>query len=216
MQKINLLRSLPKSQRNINLRKKKKSIDVINISRKFGKLYFDGDRKYGYGGYYDDGRWRKVALDIINYYSLSKKQKVLDIGCAKGFLVKELRSFDIDAYGVDISSYAINKSHESIRSKLFKANVLKMPFGDNFFDLVLCINTLHNLDENDCILGLKEINRVGKKKFFVQVDSYYNNNQKKIFEDWVLTAKTYGYPKFWKNIFKKAGYDHDYYWTIMR
>ena len=215
MSKINLLRSLPKSNRDIKKRKEKKNTSVINESRKFGKKYFDGDRKFGYGGYYDDGRWALVAKDIINYYKLKKNSKVLDVGCAKGFLVKEFRKKDIEAYGIDISTYALRHADESIKKNLFKSNVLKIPFIDNYFDLVISINTIHNLDEKNCIKAIKEILRVGKNKYFLQVDSYYNERQKKIFEDWVLTAKTYGYPNYWKKIFKSANYDFDYYWTIM-
>ena len=115
MSKINLLRSLPKSNRDIKKRKEKKNTSVINESRKFGKKYFDGDRKFGYGGYYDDGRWALVAKDIINYYKLKKNSKVLDVGCAKGFLVKEFRKKDIEAYGIDISTYALRHADESIK-----------------------------------------------------------------------------------------------------
>ena len=107
MSEVNLLNSLPKPKRSINERSKKKSKKIITISRKYGKLYFDGPREYGYGGYYYDGRWKSVAKDIIKKYKLKKGQKVLDIGCGKGFLVKDLVDLGIDAYGLDISKYGI-------------------------------------------------------------------------------------------------------------
>ena len=115
MKKVNLLKSLPKSKRDVNKRKEKKNKEIIKEAKKFGKLYFDGNRKYGYGGYYDDGRWIKVAQNIINYYKLNKGSKILDIGCAKGFLVKELNNLGMNAFGIDISKYAISKSPEPVK-----------------------------------------------------------------------------------------------------
>ena len=216
MKKVNLLKSLPKSKRDVNKRKDKKNKEIIKEAKKFGKHYFDGTRKYGYGGYYDDGRWIKVAQNIINYYKLNKGSKILDIGCAKGFLVKELNNLGMNAFGIDISKYAISKSPDSVKKKLIVSNLLHMPFKNNTFDLVLCINTLHNLSKNNCEKGIIEILRVGKKKFYLQVDSYYNLKQKKLFLDWVLTAQYHDYPNEWRKLFKKTGYNYDYNWTILK
>ena len=91
-----------------------------------------------------------------------------------------------------------------------------MPFNDNMFDLVLCINTLHNLNKSNCEKGLIELLRVGKNKFFLQVDSYYNQDQKKKFSDWVLTAQFHDYPNEWRKLFLKTGYNYDYNWTIVK
>ncbi len=216
MKKVNLLKSLPKSKRDVNKRKEKKNKEIIKEAKKFGKLYFDGNRKYGYGGYYDDGRWIKVAQNIINYYKLNKGSKILDIGCAKGFLVKELNNLGMNAFGIDISKYAISKSPEPVKKKLTVSNLLSIPFKNNTFDLVLCINTLHNLSKKNCEKGIIEILRVGKKKFYLQVDSYYNSKQKKLFLDWVLTAQYHDYPNEWRKLFKKTGYNYDYNWTILK
>jgi len=216
IKKINLLKSLPKTKRNIHKRKKLKNKKIIKEAQKFGKLYFDGPREYGYGGYINDGRWFKVAQDIIKFYKLKPNDKVLDIGCAKGYLVESLNNLKINSYGIDISSYAIRKSNPKLKKKLFVGNALSLPFKDNFFDLVLSINTLHNLEKQDCILALKEIMRVSKKHRFIQVDSYYNKKQKKLFENWVLTAKYHDYPDKWRKLFKIANYKGNYYWTILK
>ena len=90
MTEINLLSSIPKPRRSISERKEAKTQEHINISRMYGQEYFDGPREFGYGGYKYDGRWISVAKDIIKHFHLAKGQKVLDIGCAKGFLVKDL------------------------------------------------------------------------------------------------------------------------------
>ena len=134
MREINLLKSIKKIKRNIKYRLINKNKDVISISRKFGKDYFDGDRKFGYGGYFYDGRWKKVAKDIIKFYNLKKGDKVLDIGCAKGFLVKELVDECIDAYGIDVSRYAVKNSHKDVKDRVKLGNVKKLNFPKNLLN----------------------------------------------------------------------------------
>lgn len=215
MRKINFLKSIKSKKRNINERSTSKSKRSIKISRKYGKDYFDGKRDYGYGGYYYDGRWIKVAKYFKNKYKLKKGSKILDVGCAKGFLIKDLIDLGIDAYGLEISDYAINNSHPSVIGRIHKGNAKKLPFPDNSFDAVISINAIHNLNKNECLKALKEIQRVTKKYAFVQVDSYKNLKEKKIFLSWVLTAKYHDYPKNWIKLFKKAGYKGDYNWTLI-
>ena len=215
MVELNLLSNTPKSIRNIKQRKMTKSKKTIEVSRKYGREYFDGNRKYGYGGYYYDGRWKKKVKKIKNHYKLKSGSKVLDVGCAKGFLIKDLLDIGIDAYGVEISQYAINNCPKEVIGRLHKQNAISLPFDDNSFDLVLCINTLHNFNKKDCSKALKEINRVSKKNSFIQVDAYRNKNEKKIFLDWVLTAKYHDYTYKWVEFFYKNNYKGDWYWTII-
>ena len=216
MPKLNLLKSLPKTNRKIFGRKIKKSKKVIEISRKYGKLYFDGDRRYGYGGYYYDGRWKKVAKDIVKKYNLKKGSKVLDVGCAKGFLVKDLVDLGIDAYGLDISEYALKNVPIEIQGRIHLGNAIMLPFANKSFDLVLSINTAHNLVKKQCIKSILELQRVSKKNCFLQVDAYRNRKEKIIFENWVLTAKYHNFTYNWEKIFNKIGYKGDYYWTIIK
>ena len=131
MPEVNLLKSLPQSKRNVEMRENKKSDEHIRISRLYGKEYFDGSRDYGYGGYKYDGRWKPVAKDIINHFRLNKGDKLLDIGCAKGFLVKDLCDLGIDALGIDISQYALDNSINSIKERLCLGNAKELPFSDN-------------------------------------------------------------------------------------
>jgi len=215
MVEINLLSKLPSSKRNVVLRSALKSENIINESCKFGEKYFDGPREYGYGGYYYDGRWKPVAKDIIEHFKLSPGDKVIDIGCAKGFLVKDLVDLGIDAYGLDISEYALTNCVPEISDRLIIGNALKLPFENNFFDLAISINTLHNLKKSDVIIAIKELQRVSTGKGFIQVDSYNSLEGKKKFEEWVLTAKYHDYPKEWLKLFNIAGYKGDWYWTIL-
>ena len=212
MAEINFLSSVKKIKRNLENREKKNK-KIISISKKFSAEYFDGERKYGYGGYINDGRWKKVAEKIINFYDLKENSKILDVGCAKGFLVNELNLLGIDAYGIDISEYALSKAERKFKKKLSICNAKKINFPDNYFDLVISFNTIHNLAYDDCLLSIKEIIRTSNKYKFIQVDAYENNTEKEDFLKWVLTAETHGTPKFWLDIFEETNYDGDWYWT---
>lgn len=218
MSQVHLLRALPQGQpRDIEARKAAKTPQVVATARRFGKEYFDGARHQGYGGYHDDGRWIPVAGEIADHYKLEPGDRVLDIGCAKGFLIKELiEGYGLDAFGLDVSRYAVQKTClPSLVGRLHLGNAMSLPFPDQSFDLVLSINTIHNLDAHDCLRALREIQRVSKGKAFVQVDAYRNDEERQRFEAWVLTAKTHGTPEFWCEMFERAGYGGDYDWTIV-
>jgi ubiquinone/menaquinone biosynthesis C-methylase UbiE len=212
----NLLSSLPIIKREVEARKIKKNIKIIKISKKFGRQYFDGTREFGYGGYKYDGRWKPVAKDIVRFFKLNKNDRILDIGCAKGFLVKDLLDAGINAFGIDVSEYAIKNCHPDVVGRVSVANAKKLPFPSNSFDAVISINCIHNLKLFECKKAIKEIMRVTvDNKNFIQVDSYRNTKEKKLFLDWVLTAETHFYPKKWVEIFKKCGYKGFWCWTLL-
>jgi ubiquinone/menaquinone biosynthesis C-methylase UbiE len=213
----NLIKTLPRTSRDIKQRKESKDSGVVEISRRFGFDYFDGDRKYGYGGYYYDGRWLTVAKSLIQEYSLTAGMTVLDVGCAKGFLVKDLMIScpGLEVFGIDVSDYALLKADPKIVGRLHLGSAEKLPFPNEVFDLVISINTLHNLEQNQIITALSEIQRVSKRNSYIVVDSYRNSYEKEIFLDWVLTTKFHEYPQGWIDLFAKAGYTGDYYWTII-
>ena len=213
---LNLLATFPKVKRDVNSRKKNKSYNR-ELALKFDKEYFDGTREQGYGGYSYDGRWVKVAKKINKLYNLNKQARILDVGCAKGYLLHDLYELNpyFDLYGVDISSYAINQSPETIRNKILCSNCKELPFKDNYFDFTVSINTVHNLDIEECKNAIAEIQRVSKGKSFIQVDAYRNDEELALFKDWMLTAKTYLKPEEWIQLFHDVGYTGDYYWTIL-
>jgi ubiquinone/menaquinone biosynthesis C-methylase UbiE len=217
MREVNLLAKLPRGKRNVCARAEAKSPEIVAISREYGELYFDGPRSYGYGGYRYDGRWIPVAQDFVSHFGLKPGDRVLDIGCAKGFLVKDLLSVcpGLEAFGLDISEYALMKCEPEVVGRLHLGNATKLPFPDNSFAAVISLNTVHNLERGELIAALKEIERVAPGRSFVQVDSYRTPEQKAIFEEWVLTAKFHDYPEGWIRLFNEAGYTGDYYWTII-
>ena len=212
----NLLKTLPIAVRNLEQRKNSKNSEIVRVSRRFDFEYFDGDRKYGYGGYSYDGRWLSVATALVNEYSLKPGMRVLDVGCAKGFLVKDLMLAvpGLEVFGLDISYYALLNDEPDLVGRLHLGNATKLPFPDNSFDLVLSINTLHNLERNQVCKALREIERVKKQHSYVVVDSYRSHEEREIFNQWVLTAKFHDYPHGWIELFEEVGYNGDYHWTI--
>ena len=181
------------------------------ISKQFGKDYFDGDRQYGYGGYKYDGRWIPFTQKLIEHYGLKAGDKVLDIGCGKGFIVHDFEKNipGLTARGVDISDYAIENCMPEVKGKVQVANATKLPFGDHEFDLVVSINTLHNLRLPDLEKAFHEIQRVGKGKGFVVMDSYRTEEEKVNLLYWQVTCECFYTPDEWEWLFKKFGYTGD-------
>jgi ubiquinone/menaquinone biosynthesis C-methylase UbiE len=184
MSEIDLLRALPKVKRNIQLRKDTKDPAVVAISRQYGEMYFDGPREYGYGGYRYDGRWVAVARDIVAHFGLRPGMRVLDVGCAKGFLIKDLMAVcpGLEVFGLDVSLYALINCEPDVIGRLHLGTAEQLPFPDRSFDCVLSLNTVHNFPRPRAIKVMQEIQRVSRGGAFVQVDSYHTPGQKQTFE----------------------------------
>ncbi len=212
---IDLLNKYPKTKRNLSERAEAKTQEDRAIARKFEKDFFDGDRKHGYGGFYYNPRfWKDVVKDFRDYWNLNSDSSVLDVGCGKGFMLYDLVKLlpGISIAGVDISSYAIENSVESIKPFLKVANATSLPYEDKSFDVVISINTIHNLEEEELIISLKEMERVSKKFSFITVDAYNNELEKERMFQWNLTAKTIKSVSDWKEFFIKNNYHGDFYW----
>jgi SAM-dependent methyltransferase len=186
--------------------------EAAKKAKQWGFDYWDGDRKTGYGGMRYDGRWRKVAEAIAHHYGLRAGQKVLDVGCGKGFLLYDFTQIvpGIEVTGLDISGYAIQHSKEEIRSKLQVGNAKKLPFAEKSFDLVISINTLHNLYCFDMLDALKEMQRVSKAHQYLCVESYRNEEEKVNLLYWQLTCECFFTPDEWRWWFHQAGYTGDH------
>jgi len=217
MAEVDLLRALPAVKRNIQKRREAKSPEAIAIAKQFGEVYFDGPREFGYGGYRYDGRWIPVSRDIVAHFDLKPGMRVLDVGCAKGFLVKDLMKVcpGLEVFGLDISLYALMHCEPEVVGRLHLGTAEKLPFPDHSFDCVISLNTVHNFPRPRALKVMQEIERVSRDRSFVQIDSFHTPEQKEIFESWVLTAEFYDYPDGWKRLFAEAGYSGDYYWTIV-
>lgn len=217
MAEINLLRRYPPSKRNIEKRTTAQSAENIRIAREYGREYFDGARDTGYGGYRYDGRWVAIAEDMVEHWNLKPGDRVLDVGCGKGFLVKDLMKVcpGLEVFGLDISEYALLNCEPETVGRLHLGDCMKMPFPDDSFAAVIAINVVHNLERADCITAVREIERLAPGRGYIQVDSYRTDDERELFISWVLTAKTHYDPAGWKQLYAEAGYTGDYHWTII-
>ena len=202
-----------KSKRDYLKRVKDNKIHCMKVARKFDFHYWDGDRRYGYGGYkYIKGYHSYVAKKLIRDYKLNKNSKILDIGCGKGFLIYELKKIikSNTIFGCDISKYAMKNAKKEIKNKIFyQDSKNKFKFKDNYFDLVISINTLHNLNIPNAFKALCEIERIGKSKY-ICVESYRNEKEQFGAESWALTAKTIIDKNSWKWLFNESDYKGEY------
>ncbi len=182
------------------------------VARKYGKDYWDGDRRYGYGGYRYDGRWEIVAKKMIEHYGLKSDAKILDVGCGKGYLLYELKKLlpNATVKGFDISQHGIEDAKDEIKSSSFIHRAQDpYPFKDKEFDLVITITTLHNLYINELKAAVQEIERVGKNKY-IAVESYRNERELFNLQCWALTCEAFFNDKEWVWLFNEFGYKGDY------
>jgi ubiquinone/menaquinone biosynthesis C-methylase UbiE len=216
-QEIDLMRNYPRTKRDIKQRGAEKTNIDRELARKFEKDFFDGDRRNGYGGFsYNSRFWQPVVPDFQEQYNLKKGSKILDVGCAKGFMIHDFSEMipGIEVQGIDISNYAIENCMPSVKEFVQVADARDLPFEDNSFDLVISVTTVHNFDREECIKALQEIDRVSKKNAFITVDAYRNNLEKEAMHAWNLTAKTILHVDEWKKLFEDAGYSSDYFWFM--
>lgn len=216
MAEINLLNLYPRADRPIEQRGRVITEAVRAVARQYGREFFDGDRLYGYGGYRYDGRWAPIVKRIAEHYQLSSDAAILDVGCAKGFMLHDFRQLLPQARlaGLDISEYAIEHAMPSVRADLVVGSADDLPYPDAHFDLVLSINTVHNLPADRCRRALREIMRVSRGHAFITVDAWRDERERQRLMQWMLTAYTYMSVEDWKTFFDEAGYRGDYYWFI--
>lgn len=186
--------------------------ECARVAKEYGRDYWDGDRKYGYGGYRYDGRWRSVAEKLADYYHLKPGQKVLDVGCGMAHLLFELTQVvrGLVVVGIDISQYALENGKEEIRSCLRYGQAQDIPFSDDEFDLVISLATLHNLKVYDLKKAVQEIERVSKGNSYIMVESFRNDKEEVNMLYWQLTCASYYSVDEWEWLYNEWGYRGDY------
>ena len=186
---------------------------AAELAKRFDFDYWDGDRRICYGGYrYMEGRWEKVAREMVKHYRLPENAKILDIGCGKGFLLYDFLKVLPNAkiYGIDSSKYALDNSKEEIRNQLTLGNATSLPWPDDYFDFVYSINTLHCLHSQELDKALQEMQRVGKKHKYLCVESWRNQSEKANLLYWQVTCEAFNTPEAWQWWFEQTGYSGDH------
>ena len=212
---IDLLEKYPRTKRDPSKRADAKTEEHRRIARLFEKDFFDGDRSVGYGGYsYRPDFWSGVVKTFAEHYDLKSGSKVLDVGCAKGYMLYDLMQEvpGVEAYGIDVSNWAIQNAHPAVSDRVSVRDARDLEvFEDYEFDLVISINTVHNLVEEECASCVNELDRISKN-CFLTVDAWLDEEGEKSMNDWNLTAQTMMRVDDWKVFFAEAGYTGDYYW----
>ena len=210
---VNYVQSLHKSTSRVYIdRMIDDKVNCMLKAKEYELDYWDGDRKYGYGGYSYDGRWLQIAKNMVQHYGLKEDSKILDIGCGKGFLLYEFTQVlpNAEVAGLDISEYAVENSKEEIKPFIQVGNAAKLPYEDNYFDYVYALGTIHNLYNFELYPALQEIERVSKQNKYVMQEAYRNEREKVNMLNWQLTQHSFYSKDEWEWFFKLAGYTGDY------
>lgn len=187
--------------------------DCLAVAKQWGRDYWDGDRKFGYGGYRYDGRWRPLAERMAKHYGLKAGDKILDVGCGKAHLLYELTQAvpGVEVAGIDVSQYGIDNAKEEVRPYLRVGNAVSLPWPDKTFDFVFSMATLHNLEVFDLFKAIREIERVGKgAKKYIMVESWRNDREKVNMLYWQITCESFYSVKAWEWIYAQCGYAGDW------
>ena len=216
-QEIDLMANYPRPKRNVEERGATKTDADRALARKFGEEFFDGDRTHGYGGFnYQPRFWQPVIPTFKAHWGLTSDSSILDVGCAKGFMMHDFAELipGITVKGIDVSEYAVKNSIEDMRPHVEVADAKSLPYEDKSFDYVISVTTIHNLERAELVQSLREIERVARLGSFITVDAYRNDEEKERMLAWNLTAKTVLHVDEWKELFKDAGYTGDFHWFM--
>ena len=188
-------------------------VECMMRAKEYEADYWDGDRRFGYGGYrYVAERWKPVAEALISEYDLVPGSRVLDVGCGKSFLLYEMQLLipKLELVGFDVSDHGLAATLPEFTGRVFKQGAQHpFPFEDASFDLVISLGTLHNLQLFDLKKALGEVERVSHAGY-VMVESYRNELEMFNLECWALTAESIFDKEEWEWLFKEFGYSGDY------
>lgn len=211
---INIVTSLHQAtSRDYLARMNDDKVHCMQKAKEYEQDYWDGDRRYGYGGYrFIPGRWKPVAEALIDRYQLTNNSKVLDVGCGKAFLLYELQQIlpGISLHGFDVSQHGLADRHPELKGEFFQHQAQDVyPYADNKFDLVISLGCLHNLRLFDIEKAVREIQRVGKQQY-IMVEGYRNEKELFNLECWALTAESLFHQDEWVWLYNQFGYTGDY------
>ena len=215
MNEFNLLKGYPIASKPRIVSSDLRTINHRIVASQRNISFFDGDRNYGYGGFKYDGRWKIIASNIINNYSLENTGRVLQINSEKGFLLKDLKdkNSQLELYGTETSTYAISNSMPEIKNNIIFSSPNKLPFPDNYFDFVIALGVVYTVSLEEAMKTLREIVRVTKKNSFITLASYSNSENYFLFKDWTLLGTTILKNNEWIEVLKSVNYNGDYFFT---
>ena len=201
------------SQRDVLARMLDDKVHCMAVAKQYGQAYWDGERRYGYGGYaYIPGRWRPVAQALIDTYQLGPGSTVLDVGCGKGYLLHEMLLLEpgLVIHGFDVSAWGIGCATDLVKPHL-QLHPAQAPYpdSDQAIDLVISLGALHNLRLPDLQRALSEIERVGRQAY-VMLESYRNDQELFNLQCWALTCESFFDADTWVWLYRHFGYSKDY------
>ena len=203
-----------KVTKRLSVTKKRNVINKI-IAWNRDKEYYDGNRVNGYGGFKYDGRWKNILPKLIKRYKLNKNSRVLDLGCKKGFLLKDLKDLvpGIKIFGIEDHDYPLKNSMKEVRKNLKKSNYYNLPFRNNFFDAVFAFHCIYRANFGDTLKTIKEIMRVTKKNSYITLGAFHDKKGKELYDQWGILSTTHLHVKDWNKIIKYLKYKGDYSFT---
>jgi len=179
----------------------------------YDRTYFESGLVAGVSGYMNY-MWLpeltiRMAHKLILGLPIKRGETVLDLGCAKGFLVKALRILDVEAYGADVSAYAISQASAEVRD--FCALIGGCDDASLFtrnYDWMLCKDVLEHLVEPDLRLLLRR-GRTQVKRIFGAIPLAADDECGKFIVpeyDRDVTHVTAKSLAWWKHLFESEGW----------
>ena len=182
----------------------------------FGYDYFDNlHLGIGYGGYNYDGRYAGAAAEMCAYYKLHPGDKILEVGCAKGYVLVEFHKLGMQVAGIDASTYAVNHAHPDISNFIQLGDICTLPFNDGTFDLVFGKDMLEHNPESEVREAILECMRVSKGPTFFEICVGRTSLELKYMKKWDATYKTVRPPKWWDSLFQELGFKGDVYYKVL-
>ena len=205
--KVNLLPDTKKysHERQETLLKRGENEKIVALERDYD--FFDGERRYGYGGYVNDGRWDKIALKFVKYFQLDIAAKILQVECEKGFLLKAFQNCNdnFNLVGTESSEYAYSHREISLKAPIIRNHGPHLPFFDSSFDLVISIGYPYTLNLRDFSIFIHELKRISRQQF-ITLASYQSLEELSMFRKWSLLGNLIKTEKEWEDILSSLQY----------